>query len=397
MSELQPGRLTEQPPEVLPAGDESAQPAEETPPPDSRLAEFQRTLARLTPHVFVTPVLIGVNVLVFLIMTASGVSLMQPTIPDLLRWGADFGPQTASGEWWRLLTCVFVHIGLIHIALNMWVLAVAGPLVERMVGNVGFLLLYVVAGLTGSLASLLWNPLLVSAGASGAIFGIYGALLALLLRQHHSIPAEALKQLRNSGLGFLAYNLIYGAFQPNIDAAAHIGGLIGGFLCGLVLNQPFTAEALAGRRVRNSLAAGLGALLVLAGIFGVSVRHGDLAKVQGELTAFEGVEKQALEKYNAAVQKAQRQELPDAAVADILEREVLPPWRAARERLSAVQPVPPALQNHVTAVLEYMRLRQESWEVFDEALREGSQQKARQAMEKQKLADAAAQRIVDGK
>jgi rhomboid protease GluP len=379
---------------VAASSDASAPPTEAALPLD-RLAEFQRTLAGLTPRVYMTPMLIGVNVLFFILMTAFGVSLIDPTIPDLLRWGADFGPNTIGGEWWRLLTSMFIHIGIIHILLNMWVLAVAGPLVERMIGNVGFLLLYLVAGLSGSLASLFWNPMLVSAGASGAIFGIYGALLGLLLRQHGSIPKEALAQLRNSGLGFLVYNLVYGIMQPNIDTAAHIGGLASGFLGGLVLSPPFTPEALAGRTVRNLLVSGLGVFLVGGGMVGVHGRHAAVADVQSELDRFEAVEKKALDAYNSAVGKAQRQELTDAAFADLLEHEVLPEYRVARERLTALKQIPAPLQRHVASILEYMRLREQAWTSFGQALREGSPQKVQQAMEKQKLADAAAKRISD--
>lgn len=378
------------------ASSSDASASEEVAPPPDRVTEFAHTLSTLTPRAYVTPALIGLNVLVFVLMTVSGVSIINPTIPDLLRWGADFGPQTMRGEWWRILTATFVHIGIIHIALNMWVLATAGPLVERMVGNIGFLLLYLVAGLGGSLASLFWNPMLVSGGASGAIFGIYGALLGLLLRAHGSIPSKALAKLRNSGLGFLGYNLVFGMMQKNIDSAAHVGGLAAGFLCGLVLSQPFTPEALSGRRLRNLLVAGLGAFLVVCGMIGVHARHADVADVQSELERFEAMETKTLAIYNDAVKKAQRGQLPDAAFADLLERDVIPEWREARSRLSGFKHIPDSLQHHLNKVLEYLRLRQESWEVLVQALREGSQLKMQIAMEKQKQAEAAAKRIGDG-
>jgi membrane associated rhomboid family serine protease len=242
--------------------------------------EFQRTLASQTPRVYVTPVLVGLNMLVFIIMAASGVSPFDPKVLDVLRWGADFGPQTTSGQWWRLLTCIFIHFGIIHILFNMWVLAVAGPLVERMVGHIGFLVLYLVGGLCGSIASLLWNPLVVSAGASGAIFGIYGALLGLLLRQHHSIPPKGFAQLRSSGLGFLFYNLIYGMMQAHVDSAAHIGGLAGGFLGGIVLSQPSISATAARRPGRTAMLTGVGIILVVVGMIGVSAWHPDLANVE---------------------------------------------------------------------------------------------------------------------
>ncbi len=255
-----------------PAGEGAAPlPAEGTPPP-AALVEFHRLLAGLTPHVYMTPLLVAANVLVFAAMAASGVSPANPKPEDLVRWGGNFGPATTSGEWWRLFTCVFVHIGILHLALNMWALAAAGPLVERMVGNANFLLAYVVAGLTGSLASLFWNQHLVSVGASGAIFGVYGTLLALLLRQHGSIPREPLTRLRGSGVTFVLYNLLFGLFEPKIDNAAHLGGLAGGFLCGLVLSQPLTTEAVAGRAARFLQASVLGAALVAGGVVAVLAR-----------------------------------------------------------------------------------------------------------------------------
>jgi rhomboid protease GluP len=372
----------------------------QVPPPAEPLADFQRTLVGLTPHVYVTPVLIGLNVLVFVLMAVSGASPANPSIQDLLRWGANFGMKTTEGEWWRLLTCVFVHIGFVHLLSNMWALVTAGPLVERMLGNIGFLVLYVVAGLCGSLASLFWNPLLVSAGASGAIFGVYGGLLALLLLHGGSIPTKILTQLRNSGLGFVAFNLYLGLQVPNIDHAAHVGGLVGGFLGGLVLGQPITPEALARRPRRNVLTAGLGLVLVVAGFVVISAWHGDvvanLANVQSELNRFESVERKALDTVNGAVAKSERQELTNAAFVDLLERDVLPPWKAQRERLAALKQLPAPLQSRIASFVQYMTLREEGWTLLVEAIREGSDDKVKQAMTKQKLADEAVKRLQGG-
>jgi len=123
------------------------------------------------PRVFVTWVLIAINLAVFVLMVIRGVGLMDPSIDSLLKWGADFGPLTTHGQWWRMLTSTFVHVGILHIAMNMYILLVSGPFVERLYGNVGFAVLYLLSGLGGSLVSLAWHPMLVSAGASGAIFG----------------------------------------------------------------------------------------------------------------------------------------------------------------------------------------------------------------------------------
>ncbi|MGA9334218.1 MAG: rhomboid family intramembrane serine protease, partial [Rudaea sp.] len=151
-------------------------------------AAFTRTLEDETPTTYVTYALIAVNVLVFAAMVFSGVSATSPTGMNLIDWGSDFGMETARGQWWRLFTAMFVHIGFFHLVFNMIAFVYVGPTVERMFGNLGFLVLYVVSGLGGSLLALYLNPMLIHAGASGAIFGIYGALLAVLLRERDSIP-----------------------------------------------------------------------------------------------------------------------------------------------------------------------------------------------------------------
>lgn len=361
--------------------------------PQERVVDFARLLHELTPRVYVTPALIGINAVVFVLMVVFGVSPISPTVADLLLWGADFGPKTIGGEWWRLLTSMFLHIGLIHIGFNMWVLYAAGPLVERMVGNVGFLLMYLIAGLCGGLASLSWNPMIVSAGASGAIFGVYGCLLGLVLRSQGSIPSQILVQLRSSAGGFLVYNLVFGIMVPNIDMSAHLGGLAGGFFCGLILGQRFTPAAWSGRFWRNLLLTVVGSGLISGGIFFVANWHSGLVNVQRELDQFIVVEQDAIEAYNAASKKAQRNELSDSAFAGAIERNVLPEWRAARERLAALKPVPSIYQKRVDSLLEYMRLRQEAWEQFAQGAREGNPQMIQEAVAKQKIADQAAKKV----
>jgi rhomboid protease GluP len=358
-----------------------------------RLAEFGRTLFTLTPRVVVTWVVVAVNVGVFVLMTASGVSPTQPTVPDLLRWGADFGPAVLGGEWWRPLTSTFVHIGLVHILVNMWVLANAGPMVERMVGNAGFLILYLVSGLCGSLTSLAWHPLTVSAGASGAVFGVYGALLGVLARDRGSVPVEALAKLRSSGIAFVGYNVLFGLMIPFIDNAAHLGGLAGGFVCGLVLGQPFVPDAVRRRPVRNALAAALGAALITGGVVVNLALNADLGAAERELSRTGEVERTVLARYYDAVARSERGDLTPQAMAEVVERDVLPEWRAQRERLEAVKNLPPAYRDHVAAVLAYMRLQEESWELTVQAARTDDAQKGQEAVEKQKQADAAAERI----
>ena len=212
------------------------------------------------PRVIVTPALVAINVIVYIVMVARGVDAFAPTSQSLVAWGAGFTPLTAGGEWWRLLTSTFIHIGFMHLLMNMYVLLDGGYRVERVFGNVGFLVLYLASGLLASVTSHFFHPNVVCAGASGAIFGVYGALLAFGLRCPGAITG-----IKKGVMTFIAYNLVYGFAQQGIDMAAHLGGLATGFLCGLVMALPLTREAVAGRRWRIPLVAGGAAALVLLG------------------------------------------------------------------------------------------------------------------------------------
>ncbi len=197
-----------------------------------RTAQFQLGQARITY------ILIGLNILVYLAMIVSGISPSEPTILQLIHWGANFGPLDRAGQWWRLLTACFLHIGFLHIAFNMYVLYQVGPFTERLYGGARYLLLYLVAGIGGNLLGILLHPMIVSAGASGAIFGVYGGLLAFLLRQRTAFRPEAVRAIGQSALIFIGFNLFYGLASAHTDLTAHIGGLFAGFLAGLVLVRP---------------------------------------------------------------------------------------------------------------------------------------------------------------
>lgn len=222
------------------------------------IPQFWTRLLQNTPSVVVTQAIIGINVVVFLLMAVDSGALFSPSSATLIRWGANFGPRTLDGQAWRLLTSTFVHIGVIHIGLNVWVLWSIGQLVERLTGNVGFLILYVLSGLFGSLASVYRNPTVLSAGASGAVFGAFGGLMGFVLLRGDSIPRGMLGSLRNSGLSFLFYNLIFGLSIPGIDMAAHAGGLAAGFVCGLVASQPLDRVSPLTRAWRNTAMLALG-------------------------------------------------------------------------------------------------------------------------------------------
>lgn len=188
-----------------------------------------------------TQVIFGINVAVFLGMViASGnpsafANPLQefPTL-ETIHWGANAGALTLSGEWWRLLTCVFVHGSVIHIAFNMWCLWNLGQLCESLYGRWTYIAVYLICGLGASLTSAAWNPYRASVGASGAIFGLAGALLAAFKLGEFSVPRAALSGTLRSLGAFVVYNLLFGLL-PGIDNTAHIGGLITGLIVGALI------------------------------------------------------------------------------------------------------------------------------------------------------------------
>ena len=190
---------------------------------------------RLTFTPVITFALIGLNVLVYIAMGLSGVSWAEPSITDAIRWGADFGPFTIGGEWWRLFTSMFVHFGIIHIGFNMWCLWSLGISLEQLMGRKAFAFTYFASGLAASVVSVAWSPWRASAGASGAIFGLAGEFVSYLLLRKTSIERSAVKQQLKSLAIFILYNLLRGAASVGIDNSAHLGGLAAGLILGALI------------------------------------------------------------------------------------------------------------------------------------------------------------------
>ena len=182
-----------------------------------------------------TQILLGANVMVFLAMVlASGPSL-DFTGQVMVHFGANFGPFTLSGQWWRLVTYMFLHGGLMHIAFNMWCLWDLGALCESLYGRWTFAAIYLTTGIAGGLASVGWNPGVLSVGASGAIFGLAGALISSFYLGEFSVPRVAIQGTLRSLLFFVGFNVLFGSMVPGIDNACHAGGLVSGLILGALI------------------------------------------------------------------------------------------------------------------------------------------------------------------
>ncbi len=223
----------------------------------------------------VTQAIFGINVAVFVAMSlAVGVTVFGSPAWQELSWrlGANYGPATIGGQWWRLLTCVFIHGGLLHIAFNMWCLWNLGRLAESVYGHWTFAAVYLLAGLGASLASLTWHASspVPSVGASGAIFGIAGALISSFYLGEFSLPRAAVSGMLRSVAAFVGYNLVFGAVIANVDNAAHIGGLLMGLLLGALIAKIAPQHDDVLRRIAVLL---VGALLVVGGVMWLQRSH----------------------------------------------------------------------------------------------------------------------------
>lgn len=208
--------------------------------------------------------IIAINVLMYVAVLVAGGDPINPSAKVLFDLGGNFAGDTLGGEPWRLITAMFLHAGLLHLAMNMYCLYQVKGL-EQFFGRLGFAALYLVSGLLGGIASLAFTTG-VSIGASGAVFGLFGALLVVLYQRRHDIGTDAAKSQLFSLLQFVALNLVIGFVVPGIDQAAHIGGLLAGAACAWFMRPEH--EHSAKRRLAAVTGAGLGATalgLVLMG------------------------------------------------------------------------------------------------------------------------------------
>jgi rhomboid protease GluP len=259
----------------------------------ARLAVPIRQLVKRThqPPLVTLSLIVACGIL-FGLMIAQGVSATDPTAAQLYRWGANFGLSVAiDGEYWRLFTSMFLHSGFLHLAMNMICLAQAGQLVERLYGRTGFLVIYLIAGLGGSIASASWHPIVVSVGASGAIFGVMGAWLAFLLMHRKTLDRNLVMKGVKGSVTFVALNLLPGFLVSRFDNAAHIGGLIAGMFAGFCMTRPWPVERESEGRLRRLVIASL--LVAITGglAYGASVRIRHTPSVE-KLVADEQVRKE---------------------------------------------------------------------------------------------------------
>lgn len=300
--------------------------------------EFEQRLREQTPSLWALQAVVALNVGVWLLNLLDGMSPLQPETADLFRWGASSASAVVrDGEYWRLVTATVLHGGLLHLALNMYALWVAGTQVCRWFGNGQFLLIYWASALGGSALSLHFSAQQsVSVGASGAVFGVLGALLAGVWQHRSRVPKTLVTQLLTSQGLFVFASLAQGFARPGIDNAAHVGGLLTGAAMAWLLVEVVDEQASAAQRRSRQWLATAAAALTVAGLVWAApagVDHRALFAEQNALRAWLPAY-QAAERALQADALAQREgRLSQEQLLAALEQRHIPAYRALRDDL----------------------------------------------------------------
>ncbi len=333
----------------------------------------------------VTVTLLAVNILVFLAMLLNGGSLWHGSTAVPLQWGANFGPATQDGQWWRLGSALFLHFGVIHLLLNMWALWDVGRLIEQLFGRWRFIALYLGSGIIGNLLSLaIQGNQAVSGGASGAIFSLYGALLVFLLRERRQVDPGEFRWLFGAASAFIVLALVMGLLVPGIDNAAHLGGLVAGALWGLVLARRWTHRSPHPRATRTIAAAVLVAATtaLVVNIPAPSYRLGEELRARQAISQFLQQDQRISQQWETILGQGQKDKLSFDQLAGRIDDTVTTPYQQSFEQLSglhldAAAPSAPTLE----ALRAYAARRTDASQAMAEGLRDRDAEKFRKALE----------------
>jgi membrane associated rhomboid family serine protease len=336
---------------------------------------FRDALRARMSYVLVTPAIVLILATVFVGMLFGATAISDPH--TLVAWGASLGTRTTNGEWWRLATSTFIHTGLLHLIVDVAILIQLGAILERLVGRVTFAIVYLSAGAFAGLVNLSSYPVAVTVGASAAIFGLYGLLLASLVWQifHEwranpetddeeniaprvTIPLIALKRL---GVGAAVF-IVFSALSDRIHAA-ELTGLLLGLAYGLVLARRVDEKEPDARHVAFAAVA--------TGVVAVACAIGlrNIVDVKPEIARVIATEKSTAAAYQTGIDAFRKGRMTAEALAQLTERTIMPELQAADGRLTTLKNVPPEHQPMVTDAREYLRLRCASWRARAEAIR----------------------------
>lgn len=328
--------------------------------------DIHPNLLSFSKEYLVTPLILYANVLVFIVMAVAGVNVFDPPSTTLADWGGNLGGLTLNGEVWRLFTCMFLHAGFFHLAANVYPLLLVGSVLEIHIGKVRYAVSYIVCGIMASISSVVYHENTVSVGASGAIFGLFGLLLSLLLTKSLNVSDSSRKNLLAAVGMFTVYNLIGGFREEGIDNAAHIGGLV----CGAIIGFLYSPSLRHGEssRIATATIAGiaLATALLLPSVF--STRHSEYYAV---LEEFGDTEEKAVQIYHVS-----RPTVGSRAALRYKQRvqtESIDLWKRSIAQLHSLRNLSSEQQARVDLLVQYCALRIEVCELLQQSVTDGDE------------------------
>ena len=337
-------------------------------------AEVDKVMRMSGSNLYATYAIIAINIIVFILMAMDGAGVIELNDLVHIKWGSNYRPLTLSGDWWRLVTNVFIHFGIIHIAANMYCFYRVAAYLEPMLGKAKYITAYICTGIIASVASLWWHSEGVnSAGASGAIFGIYGLFFAFLTT---SLIPQSIRQPLLKTIGFfILYNLLYGT-KGGVDNAAHIGGLLSGLIIGYIYVYgikkehqgeqfpswiiPFVIIATicgASYYLKENIVPGTERIAVLNQIKDANYKDNDL--FNSKLEEFDKVHQQMNDILNDTL-------LTQDALLKKIEETGLPGWESEANEIAATgkYDISPEAHAKATKLLQYINMRKKEMELI---------------------------------
>jgi membrane associated rhomboid family serine protease len=351
-------------------------------------APFRAVLRARTPRLIATPVLVGLNVLAFLAMLLGDGSFDNHA--TLIAWGANHGPRTTDGEWWRLLTALFVQGGPVHFVFILIGLVQVAELLERLLGGPVVAGVYLIAGTLGGLVSLLDHPLAVHVGGSAAVYGLFGLLLAIagwsaVRPTGHVIPLPVYQLLAPAAVLFL----LYASLVDDIGNRPNLTGLVVGGVAGLA-TMAFAGERKIGAKP-YAIGIGVASALMLSiawPLRGTTDVRAELVEVVTNEDRQARVFRLVMEQFNV-----RRVPIDRPRVAALIERTFTPQLIDARRRVEGLRVTLSEQQPLVLAAMEYVRLREQSWRLRADGLRSGRAAVLRDADRAEQAALAALEKL----
>ena len=340
----------------------------------SRPDAFREALTARTRVPFVTLAVVLINVMVFVSMLVGHGRMSDPD--TLVRWGGSAGPWTTNGEWWRVLTATFVHTGVVQLVLDMAALSQAAILVERMLGHVTLAAVYVTSAAFAAAIGLWADPLPVTVGASGAILGVQGLVIALIIRgtlrrSPVTIPMPVIARLAPAAAVYAIYT--WAAAGPAWTSG--LAAFVIQFSIGLALTRNLAERKPSALRIAAPAATVLAiAIAIAAPLAGTTDERSEIARLIA-------VEDRTTVSYQTATERFKRGTIQRDALAKLIELVIVPELEAAQRRLRVIAGVPRQQQPLVEGAGDFLRLRRESWLLRARALHESSMDMLRDADE----------------